>query len=119
MNTVDDILKLLFKRVPVKRVIGGQIVYNDFKKTEFVRLAFPYKTNYSESELANMWEYYRDTFVRERRNESQSYFGGISGIKPFDAVFYYVKHILTVQDNQVVCLSLIHIWATVETDIGR
>lgn len=120
MNTVDDILKLLFKRVPVKRVIDGQIVYNDFKKTEFVRLAFPYKTNYSESELANMWEFYRDTFVRERRNESQGYFGGLSGIKPFDAVFYYVKHILTVQDNQVVCqYNQLLNWRRVTVELGE
>ena len=103
MANINEILELLFKRVPVESVIAGRISCMNFTEEEFCRLSFPYQKKMSEIELSNIWRYYKNIFERERRMEMADTGSREPGLKPFDAIFYYVDKILIVQNNEVLC----------------
>lgn len=87
-----------------------------FPKDEFVNLAFHYMKEYSEIELANMWEHY-EKLVQEKFNiykeERERH-----SISVFHALFYYVDQILVVQNNEVLCQynELLH-WRNVTLEL--
>ncbi len=108
MKNIANVLKIFFKRVPSKGILSGEIDCRAFTETEFERISFHYLKNYSETELANMWQYLKDTFEDFRKDEL--YQKGRqepgSGIRVFDVVFYCADLFLTTDRNQAVCRYL-------------
>lgn len=102
MENLEKILKPLFRGIPSQSIIMERISGQGIGRKDFVQLAFAYNKQYSENELNNLWYYYRDVLERE---------DGKRGIRPrnpdklsaFDGLFYYVKRMLTIYNNEVVC----------------
>lgn len=67
MNNLERILEIIFRRVSVQSVLRGNVSSDNFRQDEFVKIAFVYMKQYSESELSNMWLFYKDVFTSERR----------------------------------------------------
>mgnify|MGYP001456999580 CR=1 FL=1 len=103
MENLECILGVLFQKVATEDVVKGYISGTKFKKEDFVKLAFYYMQQYSESELENMWMFYYSTFVAERKNFEKEYQARTQGFNVFDALFYFVKRVLIIQDNEIVC----------------
>lgn len=103
MENLECILGVLFQKVATEDVVKGYISGSKFKKEDFVKLAFYYMQQYSESELENMWMFYYSTFVAERKNFEKEYQARTQGFNVFDALFYFVKRVLIIQDNEIVC----------------
>lgn len=117
MENLERVLVLLFKHVSAKMVIDGKRLRSrDFRtgeeefsgmyfpEDEFVKLAFHYMTEYSETELANMWEH----FEKECQDGVWPQVGMRNikmphSINVFKALFHYVKHMLIIQKNEVLC----------------
>lgn len=103
MDNLEYILNLLFKRIPVKAVLEERVSSRNFLQNDFIRIAFMYMKEYSEPELSNMWMYYKDTFDAERRKCGRLCAYVEQGLSVFDALFYYVRRMLVVQNNEIVC----------------
>lgn len=103
MKNLERILNMLIKKISARSVLDGQIDCQQFLKNDFIKVAFSYLKEYSESELENMWMYYKDIFQGERRDYGRTFTTGAIGISVFDVLFYYVSRILTIQNNEVLC----------------
>lgn len=103
MNNLESILKLLFRRVSAHSIICGDIRYNNFEKTEFERLYFTYDFVRNENEISNLWMFYKDTFTTEDRKFERFSNSSEKGFSVFDALFYYVNQMLTVENNEILC----------------
>lgn len=102
MNNLEKIIVLLFKHVPVKSVIDGKIKYDSFCKEEFVKLSFAYEKRYSETEISNMWMYYKDIWRAEERNNGRVR-SEETGLPVFELLFCYVNGMLIIQNNEILC----------------
>lgn len=104
MNNLERILEIIFRRVSVQSVLHGNISSDNFRQNEFVKIAFVYMKQYSESELANMWLFYKDVFTSERRQYTFYQYSMYDGFSVFDALFYFTNRILVVQNNEILCV---------------
>lgn len=102
MRNLEQILTILFRRIPAKSVLRGEIKARSFRQDDFARIAFAYMTGYSQSELLNMWLYYKDAFQIEHENYGMQN-NSRDSFCVFDAIFYLVRRQLLVQENQIVC----------------
>lgn len=102
MRNLEQILTILFRRIPAKSVLRGEVKARSFQQDDFARIAFAYMTGYSQSELLNMWLYYKDAFQIEHENYGIQN-NSIDSFCVFDAIFYLVRRQLLVQENQIVC----------------
>lgn len=101
MDNLEGILNLLFRRVSVKNVLDNRIVYHSFDRREFIQLCFAYDEKHSEPEISNMWMYYKDRFHSEY--PYCSWPPVHKGFSVFEAMFYYVNRMLTIQNNEIMC----------------
>lgn len=104
MNNLERILEIIFRRVSVQSVLRGNVSSDNFRQDEFVKIAFVYMKQYSESELSNMWLFYKDVFTSERRQYSFYQYPMYDGFSVFDALFYFTNRILVVQNNEILCI---------------
>lgn len=104
MDNLERILEIIFRRVSVQSVLRGNISSDNFRQNEFVKIAFVYMKQYSESELANMWLFYKDVFTSERRQYAFYQCSMYDGFSVFDALFYFTNRILAVQNNEILCV---------------
>lgn len=102
MRNLEQILTILFRRIPAKSVLRGEVKARSFQQDDFARIAFAYMTGYSQSELLNMWLYYKDAFQIEHENYGMQN-NSRDSFCVFDAIFYLVRRQLLVQENQIVC----------------
>ena len=103
MSSLENILKLIFRRISAYSVIRREISYNNFDEEEFNRLYFTYDFKRSENEISNLWMYYKETFTEEERRLQRAPYKEKDGFSVFDALFYYVNRVLTVQNNEILC----------------
>lgn len=104
MENLEKILEIIFKRVAAKSVLDRTVSARNFKQSDFTRISFAYSQSYSQPELDNMWSFYKDAFVAERRNYGYRDCWEEKGFNVFDAVRYFAERILTIQDNEILCL---------------
>lgn len=90
MRNLEQILTILFRRIPAKSVLRGEIKARSFRQDDFARIAFAYMTGYSQSELLNMWLYYKDAFQIEHENYGMQN-NSRDSFCVFDAIFYLVR----------------------------
>ena len=101
MENLKRVIELLFKRIEPSAVLNGEIHPYKITAQDFVPLSSAYSNRYSETEYENLYRYYRDYLAVE--NEKQGFRQNPSEVSAFDGLFYYVKQILTFQNNEVVC----------------
>ena len=101
MENLEKILEIIFKRVAAKSVLDRTVSARNFKQSDFTRISFAYSQSYSQPELDNMWSFYKDAFVAERRNYGYRDCWEENGFNVFDAVRYFAERILTIQDNEI------------------
>lgn len=120
MSNLEYILNLLLKRISAKSVLEWKILSHDFRQDDFVRVAFKYMKEYSESELSNMWMYYTDIFQTERRKCGRQCVSMGHGFSVFDALFYYVGKILVIQNNEILCqYNELQNWRRLTIELGE
>lgn len=103
MDNLEHILEIIFRRVSMRSVLYGNIDSDNFRQSEFVKIAFVYMKQYSESELSNMWMFYKNAFTDERRRYTFNQYSMYDGFSVYDALFYFTRKILVVQNNEILC----------------
>ena len=108
MKNLSKIIELLFKYVAPEAVFEGKIHGNSIDEEAFVRLSDAYISEYSETELRNLWHYYYDFMGRVKglrgiNPDEYSHIGDKYGISAFDGLFHYVDRMLLLQNSEVVC----------------
>lgn len=115
MYNLDRVVRMYFSSVPAKKVIedairsdedlagigNESIVYDNFPKDEFLQLAVPYLTHYSDTENRQLYEYIKDGL-----NEEGHPFAGMknrSGLNVFAALEELVEQLLILENNEVLC----------------
>lgn len=120
MDNLEYILNLLLKKISAKSVLEWIISSRDFRKEDFIRVAFRYLKEYSESELSNMWMFYKDIFRAERRRCGRKCDPTEQGFSVFDALFYYVNRMLVVQNNEILCqYNELQNWRRLTIELGE
>ena len=104
MDNLEQILKVLFRRVSAKSVLNGWVDGTDFKQRDFSGAAGAYLQQYSESEIAKMWMFYRRTFTEVKSYHYHTTSLTEESFNVFDALFYFVKRILIIQKNEILCI---------------
>lgn len=107
LDQLESILKILFRRFPAQEVLENCGRMPGISKEKFVNLAYPYtstkETNqYTKDELFNQWEYYFEQMEQEGKKRGL-YLSSDNRLNPMDCLFFYVKRMLAIQDNEVVC----------------
>lgn len=100
MENLETMIQLLYKRVPVKKIIKGEIKYAPFERAEFLRMARSYIYHYSENEAVNLLNYFLDVFYKAAPQVGRQ----ISNeLNVFEPLFYFADKFLTIRNNEIVC----------------
>lgn len=103
MTNLEEIIKLLFKKVASGTVIREFLRYDRFSEQEFMQMATAYIPYYSNNEASNMLMYYQGMLDRENFSLNRVPSIQDRGLNVFDVLFYYANQVLIFQDNDVVC----------------
>lgn len=121
MDNVETLIKLIFRHISAQSVIEDDIRWDAIKEEDFLCLSTAYVKNYSETEMKNMWSYYKEVFVKERKKGSGNKQNRVSdAFNVFDALFYYAGRMLIEQDNEILCRfdHLLH-WRMITFEISE
>lgn len=108
MYNLDKIVKIYYRCVSIKRILEAQtlcereLLYENFPRDEFARLAKVYITQYSETENEQLYEY-----IQGSTREEGHPFAGMrnrSGLNVFAALEELAEQLLTMENNEVVCV---------------
>lgn len=102
MDNLENALSLLFKRVPVQDIINGSFTASNIQCGDFVQLMRSYSSQYSDTELKNLYHYLVCNFV-DQFHAIEYMRAGSEKLDVFNLLQYYANWILTVQDNEIVC----------------
>lgn len=102
MKNTEDVLIILMKRIPAEIVLKRRLLYNSFSQQEFVKIASLYMTQYSETEIANLYDYLLD-YVTEEFNRVAFRFSDRREINIFDMIVSIARNLLILSNNQVLC----------------
>ncbi len=103
MSNLEHILSIIFKKVSAEEILKGNINGRKFEQIDFTRIAVSYEHYYSESELDNMWSFYKDSFLAERKYYDEISNTREDSFRVFDALLYFVRRMLLVEGNEIVC----------------
>lgn len=103
MNNLERILQIIFRRVSARSVLQENVDATDFDQNNFNIISGTYMQNYSESEISNMWMFYKNTFVSDKRNRHSGTYVIRDSFNVFDALRYFVRKMLVVQENEILC----------------
>lgn len=117
MENLEEIIQLLYKKMPAQRVIQGDIKYDDFDKAEFIRMSNSYVLHYSENESWNLLNYFLDTFYESAKKNGRKL---STELNVFEPLFYYAQEFLLIRNNEILChYPQLMEWKRMTTEISE
>lgn len=103
MENVSTILKLLYKRVSSQSVLFGHVRWDNFSKSEFIRIAEAYIGGRSENELENLFNHLvsvcHKSALLENRHIPQT-------LNVFELLFYISGLFIDITNSEIRCRYL-------------
>ena len=109
LNHLEDILVTFFRRYPAQKVLRQSDTFYGISAEEYVDIAFNYTEvkgtgGYSKEDLRNQFYYYCKLIQFEREKNGYCLPVNDEGLlDPMECLFYYVRKMLTKQDNEIMC----------------
>ncbi|MFQ9514599.1 MAG: hypothetical protein ACLRZ9_02105 [Eubacterium sp.] len=102
MDNIEKVLKNLFRRAEIDRIINNEILCYAVKENEFLRMMTNYLGQYSDTELKNMYLYLAESFLPKYYAAEKPDESGTS-LNVFGLLKHYSAWLLKIQGDEVVC----------------
>ena len=102
MDNLEKALVVLFRHVPVRKIINGEFSSSKIKSTDFIRLMRSGTSRYSETELENLYHYFAGSFMDEFHGAEYK-IAGKESLDVFELLRSCSEWLLNIQDNEIVC----------------